>query len=68
MIATITYNLPEEKMEHLRAVKSSDIALALWEISDLWTKHKLPKSTQAYNERIREILDEYNININELVE
>lgn len=34
MKATLIFDLPEDQMEHKRAVKSTDAFLALWEIAN----------------------------------
>ena len=80
MKATLTFNLadPDDKMNHLAAVKSGDMAGVLWEIV-----HNLKKSchqqiehdTKVYDhyeavelvfEKIHDLLDESNIIIDEL--
>lgn len=66
--AIITFDLPEDQMDFNRYSKSLSMAIALYDISNLWSKHNLPRSVAQYNKRIREILDENNINIDSLVE
>jgi hypothetical protein len=77
--STLKYDLtdPEEFMAHLRAIKSLDMALALWDITHN-TKKNLHRSIgdkdlnphevidEVYK-KILEILDEHNINTEELV-
>ena len=70
-------NDPDDKMAHLRTVKSLDLALAVWSIVHN-TKKGLEwsmegKEMDKYDalemvyEKIHEILDEHNINIDELI-
>lgn len=77
--ATLKYDLsdPEEFMAHFRAIKSLDMALALWEIMHN-TKKNLHGSIgdkdlnphdvidEVYK-RIIEILEDHNINTEELI-
>jgi cell fate (sporulation/competence/biofilm development) regulator YmcA (YheA/YmcA/DUF963 family) len=77
--ATLKYDLsdPDDVMEHKRAVKSLDMALALWEIVHN-TKKGLEwsmegKEIDKYDalelvyEKIHEILNDHNINTDELI-
>ncbi len=77
--AKIEFDLdnPEDKIAHLRAVKSLDLTLAIWTIIHN-TKKKLEWSLESREmdkydtlemvyEKIHEILDEHNINIDELI-
>ena len=77
--ATLEYNLsdPDDVMAHKRAIKSLDMAMALWDIVHN-TKKGLEwsmedKEIDKYDalelvfERIHEILDEHNINTDELI-
>ena len=77
--ATLKYDLtdPEEFMSHLRAIKSLDMALALWDITHN-TKKNLHQSIgdkdlsphDAIDEvykKIFEILEDHNINTEELI-
>lgn len=77
--ATIEFDLndPDDKMSHLRSVKSLDMALALWSIVHN-TKKGLEwsfenKEIDKYEalelvfEKIHEIYDEFNIRVDELV-
>jgi len=57
MKATLEFKLPEEKAEFNRANQSLYMALALWHISNL--KHDF---------RIVEILEKYNLNVEELIQ
>ena len=62
MKATLEFDLsdPDEKMEHLRCIKSLDMALAMWDIMqyDITVEDK---------HWIFEILENRNINIDELI-
>jgi hypothetical protein len=77
--ATLTFDLtdPDDVMEHKRAVKSLDMAMALWDIVHN-TKKGLEwsmegKEMDKYDtlemvyEKIYEILDNHNINTDELI-
>jgi hypothetical protein len=77
--ATLEYDLnePDDVLAHLRAVKSLDLALALWDIVHN-TKKGLEwsmegKEIDKYDalelvyEKIHEILDNNNINTDELI-
>jgi hypothetical protein len=78
--ATIEYNLsdPDDAMAHLRAVKSLDMAMALWDIVHN-TKKALEwsmegKEIDKYDalelvfEKIHEILNDHNIITDELID
>lgn len=67
----------DDRIAHLRAVKSLDMALALWSIIHN-TKKNLEWSFESQEidkyealdlvyEKIHEILDEHNINIDDLI-
>ncbi len=77
--ATLEYDLnePDDVMSHLRAVKSLDMAIALWDIVHN-TKKSLEWSLEGKEidkyetldlvfQKIHEILDEHNINTDELI-
>ena len=77
--ATLEFDLnePDDVMAHLRAVKSLDMALALWDIVHN-TKKGLEwsmegKEIDKYDtlelvyEKIHDILNEHNINTDELI-
>ena len=78
--AILEYNLsdPDDVMAHKRAIKSLDMAMALWDIVHN-TKKGLEwsmegKEIDKYDalelvfEKIHEILDDHNINTDELIE
>lgn len=77
--AKIEYDLndADDRLSHLRAVKSLDLSLAIWDIVHN-TKKSLEwsmegKEMDKYDalelvyEKIHEILDEHNIRIDELI-
>lgn len=77
--AILKYNLDDEddRLNHLRAVKSLDMGLAIWNIVHN-TKKSLEwsmegKEMDKYDalemvyEKIHDILDEYNVRIDELI-
>lgn len=85
MKAELKFNLDEidDKMAHLRATKSLDLALVLWELTHN-SKKELERKLEATDEkslsnvssldtldlvfeRIHELLEEHNIKIEELV-
>ena len=77
MKAKLIYNLPEEALEHNRAVKSTDLALALWDIDQLHRnliKYRVEGEGLDYNtvekvfEDIRDILVNYDINLDTLID
>lgn len=70
-------NEPDDRVSHLRAVKSLDLSLAIWDIVHN-TKKGLEWSMEGKEidkyealemvyEKIYEILDEHNIKIDELI-
>jgi len=78
--ATLEYNLsdPDDAMAHLRAIKSLDMAMALWDIVHN-TKKGLEWSMEGKDidkydalelvfEKIHEILGEHNIITDELID
>lgn len=72
MTATLSFNLDDadDRMAHLRAIKSTDLALALWHIM-YNTKKTLEEKTDQDLEEVYEIfwkvLEEYNINLDKLI-
>jgi hypothetical protein len=84
MKATLTFNLddPDDRMAHLRAVKSMDMALALWQLfhnsntNVLRNHHSLYKQEPSeeiveFNElwlnEIKDVLEEHGIRVDELI-
>ena len=79
MEARLTFILPEEQMEFNRANQSLDMACALFDVLQL--RKAMEREFETYNhtpewerivdfmaERIAEILEEHNINIDKLIE
>lgn len=65
MKAKIIFDLPEEQKDFLRAVKALDLGLALWETEQLFRKHG---KFAGQGEEFYDILDKYNIDLEELAE
>lgn len=70
-------NDPDDKMAHLRAIKSLDLSLAVWELIHN-TKKQLEWKIENGNvdkyevlemvfEKIHEVIDDHNIIIDELI-
>jgi hypothetical protein len=80
MKATLEFNLPEEQMEFNRVTQTLDMACALFDILQLRkslerifensdnTNNDVFDGIDAYSNRINEILDHHNINIDKLIE
>ena len=75
MKATLEFNLPDDKAELERANKSLQMALALWHISHLkhdFNQELLDVSTwygiDVMNHKIKEILEKYNLNVEDLIQ
>ena len=72
MEAILKYNLDDadDRMAHLRAVQSTDLALALWHIM-YNTKKTLEEKTDQDLDEVYEafwkVLEEYNINLDKLI-
>ena len=66
-----TENDPEGKIELLRAVKATDMAMFIWELQhNFWRKWKHDESKftlDNYREELAEMLLEYNIDTEELM-
>lgn len=77
MEAILKYNIddPDDRMAHLRAVKSLDMAVALNDLGYLWHAAERMIGTKEYDEdpykwwteHIQEILEERGINVEELI-
>jgi hypothetical protein len=77
--ATLEYDLTDndDRLYHMRAVKSLDLALSLWQIvynTRKGIEHELEFKDMTNYElldkvygEMRDILDRYNINIDELI-
>jgi signal recognition particle GTPase len=78
MKATLTFNLedPDDKIEHLRCVQSSDLCTAVYDFINNTRKRLTEKALEKgldvddaifmVYEEFAEILGEHNININKL--
>ena len=75
MKATLEFNLPDDKAELARANQSLEMALALWHISNL--KHECEQKSlgdsalygiNLMSQRILEILEKYNLNVEDLIQ
>lgn len=71
-------NDPDDSMAHLRAVKSLDMALVLWELvhnskKGMLNRVEFENVTDPYEavsmvyERLYELLEEHGVNINQLI-
>lgn len=78
MKATLSFNLPEEKQEHLRAAKATDMAIALFEIqSNVYKQVANDPAIEAIEgseivldavfKRINAIISDNNLNLEELI-
>jgi len=79
MIATLEFDLTDidGKMDHLRCVKATDLALALWEIQyrlsdncwEIISKRKYNKNQimEVVMDQIQDILEKHSINFDELI-
>ena len=76
MEATLSFNLgdPDDKMAHMRCVKATDMAIVLFEIQNNIHRGLIDKDDESYNngvndtlQRIYSLMEEYNINIDELI-
>jgi hypothetical protein len=72
--AILKFNLDneEDRISHLRYVKSLDMASFIWELQhNFWRKWKHDESNftlSNYKEELYLLLEEYSINIEELTE
>jgi hypothetical protein len=61
----------EDKMDHLRCVKSTDMALFIWELEkNFWRKWKHDETDfnlDNYKEALYDLMQEHNINVDELI-
>jgi len=65
MTATLTFDLNDhdDRQAHMRCVKASDLALAIWSIKT----QNLGKTRKQILQSIDRIMDEYNINLEDLL-
>lgn len=73
MKAILEFNLtdPDDNVAHLRCIKSTDMAIALWQIRMLrkeleWMEDTKELTTENVMSKIFEILDDHNVNTDEL--
>lgn len=73
MKAILEFNLtdPDDNVAHLRCIKSTDMAIALWQIRMLrkeleWMEDNKELTTENVMSKIFEILDDHNVNTDEL--
>jgi len=74
MKAILEFDLdnPEDLKSHLRCVKSSDMASFIWELKhNFWRKWKHDEDAfnlSNYKEALGELMEEYGINMDDLIE
>ena len=73
MRAELIFNLsdPDDVMAHKRCVKALDLALALWDIDQhlRWeSKYKDNEMAEVIREKLREIMDEYGLVFDDLMD
>jgi len=71
--AILEYNLnePDDVKAHIRAVKSLDMAIALWEINQFLrneAKYKDNEIADKLREEIYGIMNDHNIDLDELID
>ena len=73
MEAILKFNLtdPDDNIAHLRCIKSTDMAIALWQIRMLrkeleWMEDNKELTTENVMSKIFDILDDHNVNTDEL--
>jgi len=73
MKAILEFNLtdPDDNVAHLRCIKSTDMAIALWQIRMLrkeleWMEDTKELTTENVMSKIFDILDDHNVNTDEL--
>lgn len=70
--ATLTYDLndPDDKRAHLRAIMSLDLVLMMWKYDQHLRseyKHGGNEGAYVYREKFIEIMNEYNIDLDQLL-
>jgi hypothetical protein len=74
MKAILEFDLdnPEDRKEHMRCMKSSDMASFIWELKhNFWRKWKHDDSDfnlDNYKDALWDLLQDYNVNIDELTD
>ena len=73
MEAILKFNLtdPDDNVAHLRCIKATDMAIALWQIRMLrkeleWMEDTKELTTENVMSKIFDILDDHNVNTDEL--
>jgi len=68
MEAILKFNLdePDDRMAHFRCVKATDMAIVLFEIQHN-LRRKCEDSTDKIFEKINELIEDHNINLDELI-
>jgi len=70
MEAILKFNLddPDDKIAHYRCVKALDMAMVLFEIQmNLWKNCKKAPAVQEVFNKINELIEDHNINLDELI-
>ncbi len=71
MKAQLTYNMPEDRLEFDRAIRADDMASALWNISQYLRgvdKYETGDDIEKIRETFYDILTQYDINLDKLIE
>lgn len=65
MNATIRFNLhnPDDRKAHFRVIKSIDMAILLHKINELCYRYE-----SIPTDEVKALFDEYNVNINEILD
>jgi hypothetical protein len=67
--AILEFNLPEDTKEHMRCVKSLDMAFVLFHLThNFWKKYEELEGIDKVAEDFYDLLDAHGINIDELIE
>ena len=66
MKGILEFKLPKENIDFFRAVRALDVTLALWDIQqEMYKDHE---SAQEVKDKIFEIFEAYNINLDDIIE
>lgn len=71
MKARLTYKLPEEEKDFLKAAHSANLAMALWDISTYLRKvdkYATGDDIEKIRHEFFSILEQYDINLDSLIE
>jgi len=74
MKATLEFDFtqPEDRMDHKRCIRSSDMAMFIWELkNNFWRKWKHDETDftlDNYKDALYGLLQEYHIDIDDLIE